>query len=77
MQVRESVVPRVAATLRQLSRLRFIAVLATGYNVVDVAAALGESDVELTVEDPERQAAATVWVEEVDGATVPRGEGSA
>lgn len=45
--------------------------------VVDVAAALGESDVELTVEDLERQATATVWVEEVDGATVPRGEGSA
>ncbi|HVO27841.1 MAG TPA: D-2-hydroxyacid dehydrogenase [Candidatus Margulisiibacteriota bacterium] len=31
--------PLTAATLAQLPRLRFIAVLATGYNVVDVAAA--------------------------------------
>ncbi len=31
--------PLTAATLRQLPQLRFIAVLATGYNIVDVAAA--------------------------------------
>lgn len=45
--------------------------------VVDVATAAGETDVELTVEDLERQAVGTRWVEEVDGATVPRAEGSA
>lgn len=45
--------------------------------VVDVATAAGEMDVELTVEDAERRALGAQWVEEVDGATVPRAEGSA
>lgn len=45
--------------------------------VVDVAAASGEPDVELTVEDLDRRAVAARWIEEVDGATVPRTEESA
>lgn len=45
--------------------------------VVDVATAGAETDIELTVDDLARQAMATRWVEEVDGATVPRAEGSA
>ena len=44
--------------------------------VVDVASAAGGTDMELTVEDPGRLAVATHWVEEIDGATVPRAEGS-
>jgi serine/threonine protein phosphatase PrpC len=44
--------------------------------VVDVAAAVGRANLEHTIEDAERQAVGARWVEEVDGATIPRAEES-